>query len=38
MGVGMTWQMLIEAWPVFLAAAVAVFLYKVIPDSWPSPK
>jgi len=34
----MNWQTLIEAWPVFLAAAIGVFLYIVLPDSWRWPK
>ncbi len=34
----MNWQTLTEAWPVFLAAAIAVFLYKVLSDTWRGPK
>jgi len=27
----MTWQTLIDAWPVFVAAAVVVFLWRTLP-------
>jgi hypothetical protein len=34
----MNWQTLIEAWPIFLAVAFGVFLFKLLPDSWRGPK
>jgi len=34
----MNWQTLIEAWPIFLAVAIGVLLYKILPDSWPGSK
>jgi len=34
----MNWQILIEAWPVFLAAAIALLLFKIQPDHWRGPK
>jgi len=30
----MNWQTLIEAWPLFLAVAIGVLLFKILPDSW----
>jgi hypothetical protein len=34
----MDWQFLIEAWLVFLAAAIGVFLFKILTDTWSGPK
>jgi len=31
----MTWQTLLEVWPVFVAAAVAVYLLKTLPGRPP---
>jgi hypothetical protein len=34
----MTWQTLIETWPFFLAVAIGVLLFKILPDHWRGPK
>jgi len=33
----MAWQTLIEAWSIFLVAAIGGLLFKILPDTWREP-